>query len=277
MNVARVLLIEGAVNLLVSVAKAAVGFSTGSMALLADAFHSATDLVNNLITYLLHRIAQKPADASHPYGHKKFEYLGILILAMLLCVVAIELIISVLFRVHTPPEQSSIGLAVIVLSMLASLGISLFERYWGKKLNAPLLLADAKHTFADTLTTLAAIIGWQTALLHFGWLDKAVALVIVGIVLYMAYGLFKQSIPVLVDQAMISEDLISQAVRQVDGVLDVGTVRSRSSGEGVVVDISVKVAASLSTKASHDIADVIEKTLIDRFNVLDVIVHIEPL
>ncbi|MFC3094421.1 cation transporter [Alteromonas sediminis] len=276
MNVGKVLLIEGAVNLMVTVAKATVGVSTGSMALLADAFHSITDLVNNLITYLLHRVARKPADSSHPYGHRKFEYLGIFVLALLLCVVAVELIINVIFRVQEPPTQSTLGLIVIIGSMVASFAVSLFERYWGKKLNAMLLLADAKHTFADTLTTVAAIVGWQAALLHVAWLDKAVALVIVAIVLYMAYGLFKQAIPVLVDQAMVNEASLSKVALGVPGVKAVGQVRSRSTGKGTAVDISVEVDAQLSTKASHDIANELEATLIACFDLVDVLVHIEP-
>ncbi|MDM7860419.1 cation diffusion facilitator family transporter [Alteromonas sp. ASW11-36] len=276
MNVAKVLVIEGLVNAFVTTAKTIVGLHTGSMAILADAFHSATDLINNLITYLLQRIANKPADLDHPYGHRKFEFLGIFILAVLLCAVAIELLINTFTIDNEPVEQSVLGLWIMLISFVASVGISLFERYWGRVLNSKLLLADAKHTYADSLTTLAAIIGWQAAIMHFGWIDKVVAVVIVIIVLGMAYKLFVQSIPVLVDQAVVSRDAVLDTVLPIDGVETVSTVRSRSLGEEKVVEITITVDPTLTTQVSHKIADEVERVLAKKLEVQRVLVHVEP-
>ena len=88
--ITRVLIIEGAVNLLLCLVKLVIGLITQSSVILADALHSLTDLTNNIIAVVAMRISHKPPDHSHPYGHQKFEYLAIFILAVLLSVVAYE-------------------------------------------------------------------------------------------------------------------------------------------------------------------------------------------
>jgi cation diffusion facilitator family transporter len=276
MKVTHVLLIEGAVNLIIAAAKLVVGITTGSFAILADAFHSLSDVANNGLAWIVQRISEKPADADHPYGHKKFEYLAVFVLALLLCVIAIELVTHAFTHFDDVPSQNDIGFFVMLIAAGASGFVSLFERYWAKRLNSKLLDADAKHSFADMGTTLVAIIGWQFSLQGYPWLDAVMALGIAAFVVFIAVGLFKQTIPVLVDQAVINEDELISAASAVPGVLSVNSVKSRSTGEGDIVEINAHVDPNLSTQASHHIADRLEADLIKRFNLVNVIVHIEP-
>jgi cation diffusion facilitator family transporter len=282
MKVSQVLLIEGCVNVLVTLAKAFVGVQSGSAAILADAFHSATDVVNNGLAWLAQRIADKPADASHPYGHRKFEYLAVFVLAVLLCVIAIELVVHAITGVAEPPQQTTFGIWILLGCVAASAAVSLFERYQAKRLDSKLLDADAKHTLADIGTTLVAVLAWQLSMETLPWLgtlfwlDTAAALLIAALVIYIAANLFKQTIPVLVDQAIVDENKIITEAINLPGVISIKQVRSRSTGEGDIVEIKATVSPYITTKASHHIADELEAHLAQRFNLLDVVVHIEP-
>lgn len=276
MKVSQILLIEGGVNVLIAVAKTWVGLQSGSAAILADAFHSATDVVNNGLAWLAHRIAYKPADNSHPYGHRKFEYLAVFVLAVLLCVIAVELVIHAFKHLNQTPKPTSQGILILGLCIVASACVSFFERFWGKRLDSPLLLADAQHTLADMGTSLVAALAWQISMFSFPWVDTLAALSIAILVIYLAVNLFQKSIPILVDQAVIDENKVISEAINLPGVIRIKQVRSRSTGAGDIVEIKATVSPYITTKASHHIADEIEAHLARRFNLLDVIVHIEP-
>jgi len=193
MNVKRVLIIEGLVNLLMIVTKLIVGIITGSAALTADALHSFTDLVNNVVAFLAIRMSEKPADDDHHYGHQKFEQLAVFFLATLLFVVAIEVVIRAISRSSDVVEQNKVGLIVLVVAVVINLTLSLWERYWAKKLKSDLLHADASHTFSDVLTSVAAIVGWQLAALGLYWVDTLFALIVavmIGVLAFQKLCLF---------------------------------------------------------------------------------------
>ncbi len=276
MKVTQVLLIEGSVNVLITLVKVGVGMQTGSSAILADAFHSATDVANNGVAWMTHRIASKPPDSSHPYGHRKFEYLAVFVLAVLLCVIAVELMSYIVSNNSHVPVQSSFSLWIMLGAALGSLAVSGFEFYWARRLDSKLLDADARHSVADAGTTIVAVSGWQLSLWGYPWLDPVFAMVVVGIVVYLAVSLFRQVIPVLVDAAVVDEKQVIQVATQVPGVIRIERVRSRSTGTGTILEIKAIVAADLTTVASHQIADQLEADLAARFNLTDVIVHIEP-
>ena len=276
MHVRKVLLIEGSVNALITVCKITVGIMTGSAAVVADAVHSLTDLANNLFAWFAVKIAKSPADSSHPYGHQKFEQLAVFALASLLTIVAFEVIVNAVERFGQPVEQSILGLLILIFSLLANLGLTLWEGYWAKRLDSEILHADATHTLSDVLTSAVVIIGWQLAARGYYWVDTFFALIVSCIIFYLAFKLFQRAIPVLVDQSRYPTEELKAAVNNIPAVITVANIRSRDSGKGQVADVSVTVNANLSTTDSHQIADQIESVLADKFGIQDVVVHIEP-
>ena len=160
-HVLRIIFIEGAANLVVLGAKLAVGISTGSLAIIGDAIHSFTDVLNNGVAWLVVKHSSAPPDAEHPYGHRKFETLAVFGLATLLAVFAFELALQAIRRedsvVTTGGWELLLMLAVLVINVV----LSAWQRFWARKLNSDILLADASHTFADVLTSTVVIIGWQ--------------------------------------------------------------------------------------------------------------------
>jgi cation diffusion facilitator family transporter len=275
-QVKRIILIEGAANILVLALKAAVGFTTGSMAILADAVHSLTDVANNVIAWFVIRASQEPADREHPYGHHKFEVLAVFVLATLLATVAIELAIRAVTRETVQPQMSSWGLYVMLVVLVTNIAVASWQRVWAKRLSSDILHADASHTFSDVLTTIVVIIGWQLSVRGYPWLDTACALGVSAVILYLAFGLFRNVVPVLVDEMAIEPEQLTAAISEVTGVIDVPRVRSRWIGSERAVDVIVTVAPSMPTIQSHAIADEVEALLEADFEVADITVHIEP-
>jgi len=272
----RVILLEGTANLVVLGMKSLVGFTTGSMAVIADAVHSLTDVVNNIIAWIVIRASNQPADREHPYGHKKFEVLAVFVLATLLATMAIEIAIRALTRESAEPQLSEWGLYLMILVLAINSVVATWQRYWAKRLDSAILLADASHTFADVLTTVVVIIGWQLSVYGYPWLDTVCALGVSAMILYLAFGLFRSVVPSLVDEMAIEPEQLTAAISGVSGVIKASRVRSRWVGSDRAVDVVVSVAASLSTGESHAIADEIEKLLESRFEVADTSVHVEP-
>ena len=274
--VLRVILLEGAANILVLGMKSVVGFTTGSMAVLADAVHSLTDVANNVIAWIVIHASHQPADREHPYGHHKFEVLAVFVLATLLATVAIELAIRALTRDAEQPSMSTWGLYLMIAVLGINIVVATWQRIWAKRLKSPILLADASHTFSDVLTTIVVIVGWQLSTRGYPWLDTACALGVSAMILYLAFGLFKNVVPVLVDEMAIEPEELTEAISKIKGIIDVPRVRSRWIGSERAVDVIVTVAPSMPTIQSHAIADEVEALLETEFEVRDITVHIEP-
>lgn len=275
-QVRRVILLEGLANLIVLLAKIAVGVATGSLAILGDAVHSLTDVANNAVAWVVVKLSSSPPDREHPYGHRKFETLAVFGLATLLTVIAVELALHALRREHSAIAQSHWGLALMLAVLAVNIVLATWQRYWARRLNSDILLADASHTLADVLTTLMVIAGWQLSARGYPWLDTLCALLMAVLVLYLAYGLFKRVVPILVDRIALEPESVVRVVAAVPGVKRVRRLRSRWQGTERTVDMIITVDAALTTTESHAIADAIEQALEQRFQVADTTIHIEP-
>lgn len=274
--VLRCLVIEALANLLVLALKLTVGIATGSLAILADALHSLTDVANNVIGVIAMRESARPADREHPYGHQKFEILAVFVLAVLLATVGIEIATRAIARGAPLPSTSGWTLGLMLGVLVVNVAITAWQRHWAKKLASPILAADATHTLADVLTTVVVILGWQFAARGWPWLDTLCALGVSAMIFWLAYGLFRNAVPVLVDAYAIEPEALTAAIARVPGVIDVPRVRSRWIGPARAVDVIVTVKPRLPTVESHAIADSIEALLERDFDAADVTVHVEP-
>mgnify|MGYP001814358641 FL=1 len=275
-QVRRVILIEGIANLLVLIAKTIVGLSTGSMAILADAIHSLTDLTNNFIAWVVMKFSSQPADREHPYGHRKFETLAVFILASLLVVLAIELALNAIRKEETEVVSSSIELVVMLTVLIINIVVTGWQHRWAQRLDSDILRADATHTFADVLITSVVIAGWQLSAMGYAWIDRLCAIGVAMLVIYLAYKLFRRAIPVLVDEYAIDPQELNTLLNNVNGVKDVYRVRSRWIGKACAIDLVISVDPEMSIEESHEIADEIESLIEERFETSDISIHIEP-
>lgn len=275
-KVQRLIIIEGCANILVLVVKLFVGLSTNSLAILADCIHSLTDVANNIVAWIVLRLSAMPADREHPYGHRKFETLAVFGLATLLAVMAIEIAKSAFTKEATEIVSGTWELVLMVGVLAVNIALASWQRYWARRLKSGIMLADAAHTFADVLTTIVVIIGWQLSSMGFLILDRLCALGVAGLVFYLAYDLYKSAFPVLVDEYAIDPEDIKDAVMTVQGVKAAGRIRSRWIGSDIAIDIVISVDADLTTEESHHIADKVEVLIEEQFNVGDAFIHVEP-
>ncbi len=275
-KVQQIITIEGIYNFIVLILKTVVGFATGSLAILSDAVHSLTDVMNNVVIWLVMRVASKPPDYDHPYGHRKFETIAVFALASLLVVLAVELIIRAFSAETKMPITEPWALALMGIVLLLNITVTIWERYWAKKLDSDILMADAQHTLVDVLTTVMVIVSWQLSTLGWWWIDKLAGIGVAGMVLYFAYGLYQKVFPILVDGYAIDPDELTKAVAEVPGVKEVRQVRSRWIGSKKAVDMRIAVDADMPTVESHDLAHRVEDHICARFNIVDTSIHVEP-
>jgi cation diffusion facilitator family transporter len=275
-QVRRIIFIEGSANLLVLILKTIVGLSTGSMAVLADAAHSLTDVTNNIVAWVVMRISSLPADRNHPYGHRKFETLAVFILASILMVLAFEIARNAIRKEHTEVVTSDVELMLMMIVLVINILITSWQHMWARRLDSDILRADATHTFADVLTTIVVIAGWQLSAIGYVWVDRLCALGVAGVIVYLAFGLFKRTLPVLLDEYAIDAGELKQLVNNVSGVKSVYRIRSRWIGNNRAVDLVISVDPALTTEASHTITDEIEGLIEKKFDVTDISIHVEP-
>jgi len=275
-QVRRVIVIEGLANVAVLALKLVVGVSTGSLAVLGDALHSLSDVANNAVAWFVVRISAQPPDRHHPYGHRKFETLAVFVLATLLTVLGIELALGALRRDAQPTVGDAWTLPLMLGVLVINVALASWEGAWARRLGSDILGADARHTFADVLTTIVVIVGWQLSARGYPWLDTVCAIAVAVFVLALAFGLFRRAIPILVDSIAVEPEAVRDVARAVRGVHRVTTVRSRSTGSSTAIDMVVTVDSGLSTAEAHTITDAIEEQLRTRLSVEDVTIHVEP-
>jgi cation diffusion facilitator family transporter len=275
-QVRRVIVIEGLANVAVLALKLVVGVSTGSLAVFGDALHSLSDVANNAVAWFVVRISSQPPDRDHPYGHRKFETLAVFVLATLLTVLGIELALGALRREAQPTVGDPWTLPLMLGVLAINVALASWEGAWARRLSSDILGADARHTFADVLTTIVVIAGWQLSAHGYPWIDTVCAIAVAGFVLALAFGLFRRAIPILVDSIAVEPEAVGDVAGAVHGVRRVKTVRSRSTGGSTAIDMVVTVDSGITAAAAHAIADAIEEELRTQLSVEDVTIHVEP-
>jgi len=224
-------------------------------------------------------VAGRPADEDHPYGHGKFEALASLGIGAMVGVAMLELgrmAFGALVQ-GEHPQVSNAMLGVMVLTLLVNLAVTRVERHWGRKLQSPLLLADAQHTLSDVFVTLSVLASLVLVRLGFPRADGAVALLVMGVVAFVAWSIVKQAVGILSDTARLPPEEVAQVASSVEGVRACRDVRSRGMEDAIYVDLKIEVPPEMTTARAHAVADAVEQALMARFpRVVDVVVHVEP-
>ena len=279
-EVGRVLRWVLAANVVVIAAKIIVGVRSGSIAVLGDAAHSGVDAVNNVVGLAAMRLAARPPDELHPYGHAKFETLAALAVAAFLSVTCFELVQSAVGRLITggrPPPFEPLMIAVLAGAMVVNGGVALGEAKAARRLDSEILAADAHHTASDVWVTAAVLVGLVVSA-AFGWwqADAVMALLVAGVVAHSGYDILRETIPVLVDERAADPSRIRAIAQGVPGVHEATRITSRGrAGEGFA-ELTIHVDRSESVISAHDIADRVETLVEKRVGFAHVTVHVEP-
>jgi cation diffusion facilitator family transporter len=278
-SVVRVLYRVLFLNLAVAIAKIALGYSTGAVSVLSDGFHSLTDSAANVVALVGVSVARRPPDSNHPYGHRKYETMASLGILVFLVIVLVEVITATLdrFRSGAVPKVFPEGIGVMAITLIVNLIVARYELRQGHRLSSEVLLADAKHTRSDVLTSgtvIAALIG-----VSFGytWLDPLAALLVAGFIGYACWEIAQGANRILSDEIVIAEREILDVVESVPDVIGGHNVRTRGSADHVFVDLHVWLKGDTPLEAAHATSHVVKDRLMARFpQIVDVVIHIEP-
>lgn len=279
-QVRRILRWVLAANLAVIVAKLIVGLRTGSIAVLGDAAHSGVDAVNNVVGLAAMRLAATPPDAEHPYGHGKFETLAALAVAAFLSVTCFELVQSAierLIRGGAPPDLEPAMVILLAAALVVNTVVALSEARASQKLSSEILAADARHTASDVFVTAGVLIGLAITTWT-GWApaDAWLALAVAAVVAHSGYKIFRETIPVLVDERAMDPVEIDEVASEVRGVRAVSRIRSRGKSVGRFAELTIRVAPGETVVSAHEIADEVEHQVAIQLGFTDVTVHVEP-
>src|SRR5712692_8642253 len=272
---------------LLTTMKLLVGFLTGSLGILSEGAHSGLDFVSAAVTYFSVRLADKPADSSHPFGHGKIEHLSALIETGLLLVTCAWIILEaarrLFFRqVHVEPSVWAFGALFISVTVDSFRSRALFRV--ARKYNSQALEADALHFSTDVYSTSVVILGLILVSIaekkQFRWLEKAdplAALAVAGIVILISVRLGKKTVDALVDAAPEGTSVrIAEAVSSVPGVLGCSRIRARQSGHQMFVDLGLTLESDIPFEHAQAVADSVRSKVGELFPAADVLVYAAP-
>ncbi len=268
--------------------KLGIGLWTGSLGILAEAAHSALDLVAAAVTLWAVRISSRPADREHTYGHGKFENLSALFETLLLLVTCIWIIWEGFERLFVMSEVSIDlnfwAFAVVIGSIIVDISRSRALKRAADKYQSQALEADALHFSTDVWSSCVVLFGLSMVVIaencHIPWLMKAdsiAALGVAGIVIWVSLQLGKKSVDDLLDSVPAGlHEQVDAAVRNVAGVLEVKQIRLRRSGAETFADITLSVGRDAAFEQAHAITDEVESVVQAILPKADVVVHAEP-
>lgn len=268
-------------NVLLCAGKFLAGFLSGSLAISADAVNNLSDASSSVIALLGFRIAAKPADDEHPYGHGRTEYLAGLAVSVMILLIGLELVKTSVGKIMAPePIQAGlVPLAVLVVSILVKLWMAGFNRQVGKEIGSSVLEATAADSRNDVIATSAVLVA-TLAQMIFDWqLDGWIGLAVAAFILYSGWGLVKEAIAPLLGQAPDPEMVrhILEVTRSYPGVLGIHDLIVHDYGPGrQFASLHVEMAASQDVLASHDVIDQIERRFLEQEG-LHVIIHYDPI
>jgi cation diffusion facilitator family transporter len=267
--------------------KIAVGVSTGSLGILSEAAHSSLDLIAAIITFLSVRVSDKPADATHQYGHGKVENFSAFLetgLLLLTCIwIVYEAILRLFFR-HVRIDPSLWAFAVMAVSMAVDFWRSRALGRIAAKYDSQALEADALHFSTDIWSSGIVMLGLLLVLIGrtFGisWLsdaDPVAALFVAGVVVYVSWRLARKTIDALLDASPVEvRGDIVDAVSKVSGLLEIDRVRIRRAGNRYFADLSIGLARNVTFQRSEQVADAVTNAVHGILPDADVVVRSVP-
>lgn len=277
-----------AANLALSVLKILAGFLGRSSAMVADAVHSLSDLVSDVVVLVMVRVAAKGKDKSHDYGHGKFETLATVIISVLLLIVGAKLMAGAVSRVKFVAgggELEAPG-AIALWAALISIAVKEILYQWtsrvGRKTGSSAMVANAWHHRSDALSSVGSALGIGGALLLGGrWtvLDPIVGGIISIVIIVVAVQMAIPAVNELTEASLsddVEEDILG-IIESVQGIDNVHDLRTRRSGPDIIIDVHIVVDPDMSVRDAHDITSVAETAVRQKYGEgTQLSIHVEP-
>ena len=267
-------------NLLLFAAKGAIGLWTGSIAVTADAFNNLSDAASSIISFIGVKMAQKPADDDHPFGHGRIEYISAFIVAFLVLEVGVSLFKSSVGKILHPEMMSFqwLSIVILLLSVGVKLWLGLFNRKLGRRINSKVMLAAGGDALGDVAATLATMV----SILAFGMfgvnVDGIVGFGVALVVLIAGLQIAKDTLAPLIGEAIDPElyRQLTNFVESFDGIIGTHDLIIHNYGPTKsMASIHAEMDDTLPAERSHEVIDRIEREAARRFGIL-LVIHMDP-
>ncbi len=280
----RLLLLAGLASVFTAVTlialKLVAWFMTGSVSLLASLIDSVMDSLASAVNLLAIRYALEPPDAEHRFGHGKAEALAGLGQSVLIGISAIYLGYESAQRLMAPEPLSaaSVGILVMVISTVATLGLIRFQRFVIRKTRSTAISADSLHYVTDVAVNISVIVALVASFYGHHWLDGAVGLVIAFFILKASAQIGYQAVQLLLDHELpadVRREIVA-IVNQHPAALGCHDIRTRESGRTWYIQLHVEMDENLTLRAAHDLGEAISEDVVRRFPDAEVLIHHDP-
>lgn len=263
-----------------TVMKLVVGIWTGSLGILSEALHSGLDLLAAMITFFAVRIADRPADEDHQFGHGKIENLSALFETLLLLVTCVWILYEAWERLTGDTVHIQVNFwafAVIIVSIAVDFSRSRALMRIARKYNSQALEADALHFQTDIYSSSVVLVGLISVMIGFPEADAIAAAIVAFIVIWISVRLGRQTIDGLLDRVPDGvQDTVTRAVDEIDGVESIRSLRLRPSGGAVFVNLVIGIQRTTFFDRAHAIVDSVEESVRRALPRADILVHAEP-
>ncbi|WP_028973233.1 cation diffusion facilitator family transporter [Spirochaeta cellobiosiphila] len=270
-------------NALLSGTKLVLGFLSGSLAVIGDGVDSATDILTSIITLVSARIAAKPPDAQHPYGHGRAETIATKVLSFVIVFAGFQLAVTTIKQLIIKQSMAiptSLALIATGISVIGKILLALYKGRIGRLTQSNMLIADAKNMRNDILISFSVLIGlFFTFILGLPILDKILALFLSVIIVKVGFEIFIETSEELMDGISDPEiyKIVFDAVKKIQGVNNPHKTRIRKVNNLYVVEMDIEVDPQLSVAEGHQLASEVEKSIRHSVeNIYDVLIHVEP-
>jgi cation diffusion facilitator family transporter len=279
-GVRRVLIIVLLLNLAVAAIKLALSATTGALSLLADGIHALLDASSNVVGIVGIAVAARPADAGHPYGHRRFETLAALCIGLLI-LGGMAGIVQGLWEGfggrRTLPDVTLLSAGLLGVTIVANFAISRYEARKGVELRSGVLQADAGHTLSDTLGALAVLASFGAAWLGFRAADLVAAVLVSLLIARTAWSVLRENLGVLADRVRLDPLAVREVAMSIAEVRGAHKIRSRGSVDHVHVDLHIHVDPAMTVERAHRVTHEVAGAVRAAFpEVADVLIHTEP-
>jgi cation diffusion facilitator family transporter len=271
-----------AVNLVLTVTQIAVGSLAHAQSLVADGFHSLSDLVADFMVLVANFHSRHPADAGHPYGHHRIETVASFALGLLLVVTGGGILWAAAGRIQhleELPPVAPVALWVAAATLAAKEGLFRYMLRVGEKLRSPMLIANAWHARSDAASSLVVTVGIAGSLFGYRFLDPVAAVIVGFMILRMGAAFSWDALRELMDEGIpdLEVSAIRETVRTTPGVVGLHDLRTRRMAQKILIDAHVQVDGHISVSEGHRIGDEVRRrVLVAHDDVLDMLVHVDP-
>lgn len=267
-------------NVLLSAIKILVGLFSGSVAVTADGINNLSDAGGSIMALVSVRMAQKPMDAEHPFGHGRIEYIGAMGVGVLILIFGVELFKSGVESIMNPvmPAFSSLSVGLLILSILVKAWMAAFYRKIGKTTDNPTMLAASKDSLSDVLATSAVVLSMLASMLFHWAADGYVGLLVSLLVLREGYSVIKDTVSRLLG-GMPDKELGTRIIKKLlsyDGILGVHDFVLHNYGPGrSMASVHAEVSADANLVAIHEVIDRAEREITDEMGI-PICIHLDP-